>query len=68
MPLHDSERARIAAVVRRELLKVGLILLLALVLGGWWFLSWFYENHCECLWQECYNVLLNVKTGGVCWR
>jgi hypothetical protein len=53
MPPHDPERARIAAAVRRELLKTGRGL---------------YGNHCECLWQEGYNIVLNVKTGGVSWK
>jgi hypothetical protein len=68
MPPRDPDRARIAAVVRWELLKLGLVALLVVGLGVWWFLSSFYRNHCECLWQECYNIVLNMKTGGVCWR
>ena len=61
-------RDRMVSVVRWELFKVGLILSLVIALGVWWFLSWFSRNHCECLWQECFNIVLNVKQHGACWR
>jgi hypothetical protein len=69
MPPRDPEQdRRIAAVVRRERLKVGLVVLLVSVLGVWWFLSSFYENHCACLRQECFDIIFNVKTHGSWWK
>jgi hypothetical protein len=68
MPRPKSERDRVVALVRRECLKVTLAVTLVVALGALWFLSWFYENHCVCLWKECFDIIRNVKTSGVCWR